>query len=520
MKVICNKEIIEVNNVIATSLTLQNMINDLEINDLPIVPDEYYDQLKIELEPFENIEFRLKLLEFMKVTTELIYCDEAKKFFGQANKSDLTAKLIDDFHKRYAMLVFYDFLEVNSDAMNVLAKQSGIILEQLDSEIKIEIIPQILSMIILQHPSLCYEASTYYGIARELQPELIKKIYSYKAKYASSFCIRRTPNLSNNIKNYCYEGNYEHVKYLFDLGTKFENINGCFDYACQSGNIKLVNFIFELGGTITEKNIDEASHLQHSDVVKFLVENFKDENSLAKISTKILYDSCCKCNIELFHYSISKGADIHYHEDLLCMDSDADPDARFKIAKYLVENKYNINKNLIEYCIMDCIVDYDMKLIDYLYVNGLDVHFKDDLLLRLACKKGRYDLCEYLINKGANVHAKDEECLMNCICSTDNNNISVFKLIVDSGADINYIWKKPYNKNVKGKNEDYYQDVCDDIKLAHYVLTKDLSSCISKFRDTICNRNWSKDKKCEREKYYAKMIKYLEKRENMIINHQ
>lgn len=494
MQIKCNEDIIEVDDIIASSVTLQNMMIDTEINEMPIIPSKYYDQLKTKIEPFETVEFRLKLIEFMKTNSELIKCDETKTFFGEINIKDLTLKLIDDLNLRITMLEFYYFLEVDHDVLNILAKQIGIILEQVD--IDIEIIPELLSMIIKQYPSLCYHTK-YRPKARQLHPKLAKEIIYNAPRYASSYYIRQSC-LKYEIQQYCYGGNYEHVKYLFELGGKFD-INLCFWNACHSGNLKLVQFILSLGAKITNYLII-CCPINNIEILKFLIDNFSGKIYFDRLLEK----SCQINNVELVKYLVSKGADLYSTSALLHCACYGD-NTKLDMIKYLIENKYDINQQPKGYDNIVIICKNNVEIVHYLYRHGLNIHIDDDLPLRLACEKGYSKLCEYLISTGSNVHANNDECLINCIYGINNRDVAIFRLLVENGVDINRKWAESFiislinSKKLNGNPD-----------IVYYILEKDMYSCFNWVRETW--RHQPHDFIIKRQQYYADLILYLRNR--------
>jgi ankyrin repeat protein len=59
---------------------------------------------------------------------------------------------------------------------------------------------------------------------------------------------------------------------------------------------------------------------------------------------------------------------------------------------------------------------------------------KLDLQLINAAKLGYFDIVKYLVDKGANIHAYDENSL---ILASDGGHLDVVKYLVDNGADVN-----------------------------------------------------------------------------------
>jgi ankyrin repeat protein len=495
MRVVCNNKIIIVNETIASSTTLKNMINIDDDTQIPIIPDKYYEQLHTEFESFDNIEFKLKLYNFLKDSN----C-QRKSDFICINFEDLKIKISEDIRERVSMLEFYDFLDTDKKFINKLAKEIGIMLEQ--TENYIEIIPELFSIIIEQHPSICYHPK-YKDVCSLLMPKLVKKVMNKENKYASSYYIIRS-RLEYEAKDYCRGGNYEHIKYLVDNGYNFDdktnyNIDSYFLDACASGNLNLVSFIFGLGARISNHTFRKTCEHGKLTVLDFLFDNFSDKI----LFVELLEIACLKNNLDLVKYLVSKGADIHSSKKLLAKTCSIYPNKnqhrRMDIVKFLVENKYDINGPFVHTINF---LDDDTEILEYLYQNGLCIHINDDLLFRRAVKNNHVKICAFLLSKGANVHARGENALALSIVY-NYENIDMFKLLVENGADINH----RYDAYCSCDNN----FICDTT-IVNNVLNRDLFSCYSWIRHIM--KNCDNESINKRKKCFSDLIDFLIKLHN------
>ncbi len=123
----------------------------------------------------------------------------------------------------------------------------------------------------------------------------------------------------------------------------------------------------------------------------------------------------------------------------------------FGLVKYLIEKGANVNTKdkyditLLHYACKN----KDHVIVEYLLEKGANINSEGChkwTALHIVCELGFYDLAQYLIEQGANIFAEDSEKLsplyVTCIGSTPN--ISIIKLLLKKGADIN---ARGYNNN-------------------------------------------------------------------------
>lgn len=97
------------------------------------------------------------------------------------------------------------------------------------------------------------------------------------------------------------------------------------------------------------------------------------------------------------------------------------------IKKYIKYSE-NINDNFIR-----SIKIGNIKNINFLINNGVDIHYKNDKALTISSKHGNIEVVKFLIENGVNIHAKDDNALL---YSSKNGNIEVVNFLVENGANI------------------------------------------------------------------------------------
>jgi ankyrin repeat protein len=77
--------------------------------------------------------------------------------------------------------------------------------------------------------------------------------------------------------------------------------------------------------------------------------------------------------------------------------------------------------------------DGNLECIKTLRYQGIDVHTRDDLALRIAADSGHFEVVKYLIEHGANIHASNDQALR---ASAANGYFEVVKYLVNNGANL------------------------------------------------------------------------------------
>ena len=74
-----------------------------------------------------------------------------------------------------------------------------------------------------------------------------------------------------------------------------------------------------------------------------------------------------------------------------------------------------------------------LEMVKYLVENGADIHARNDNALREASRYGHLDIVKYLVENGADIHALNDEALR---MASYNGHLDIVKFLVNNGANI------------------------------------------------------------------------------------
>ena len=101
--------------------------------------------------------------------------------------------------------------------------------------------------------------------------------------------------------------------------------------------------------------------------------------------------------------------------------------------KSLIEKGANVHERN-EYALCSVAEHGHLELVKYLVEDrGADVHADDDRALRFAAHGGHLQIVKYLVAEGANVHAYNDHALRS---AAYKGHLDIFKFLIDKGADI------------------------------------------------------------------------------------
>ena len=122
----------------------------------------------------------------------------------------------------------------------------------------------------------------------------------------------------------------------------------------------------------------------------------------------VLLESAIKGELALVIWELKNGFDIHYGDDLaLRLASDNN---HLKVVKYLVESGANIHAEN-DYALRFASRDGNLEVVKYLLEHGANIHAKDDYALRMASEKGHLEVVKCLIEHGANIYSNYDYAL-------------------------------------------------------------------------------------------------------------
>ena len=88
----------------------------------------------------------------------------------------------------------------------------------------------------------------------------------------------------------------------------------------------------------------------------------------------------------------------------------ASQEGHIDIVKYLVENGADIHARN-DWALIMASENGHLDIVKYLVNEGADIHVRKDWALRIASEKGHLDIVKYLVNEGADIHARDDWAL-------------------------------------------------------------------------------------------------------------
>jgi len=91
-----------------------------------------------------------------------------------------------------------------------------------------------------------------------------------------------------------------------------------------------------------------------------------------------------------------------------------------------------VNMNT-EYVLCSCILNGHLELVKYVVDAGANVHAKNNIALLWSVEYGHLEIIKYLISVGADIHARDEFALR---WSAECMNLNLVKYLVCVGANI------------------------------------------------------------------------------------
>lgn len=146
---------------------------------------------------------------------------------------------------------------------------------------------------------------------------------------------------------------------------------------------------------------------------------------------ELLLNISIQNNIEIIKLLIINGADINFNDDYILKK--ASLNGSFEIVELLIENGANIHAENEKALILASRYRRT-KILKLLIDNGSNIHIDNDYPLRYASKDGYIEIVEILIINGANIHSEDDQALK---WAANNNRLDVVKLLINYGSNIN-----------------------------------------------------------------------------------
>lgn len=250
---------------------------------------------------------------------------------------------------------------------------------------------------------------------------------------------------------------FEIVDFLIRNGANVRRNMCVLEDACRNGNLKMVELLFANGavcsGRYGKHALFYAASLGYLDIVRFLA------------SHGIFWSTALSAAASNGHLDIVR----FFVEE--CKISQADKNAAFRaagkrghveICEYLQEKGANIESDAAE-IFLSCATNNHLAMMQYLdqqqqlYTNAALYNWA----LCNACDAGHVPVAAYLLAKGADIHADDDEPL--CVAIRYEKNTAIVEFLLASGANVYAQNERPFRTCMQTHNLE-----CGKLLLACY----------------------------------------------------
>ena len=252
----------------------------------------------------------------------------------------------------------------------------------------------------------------------------------------------------------CENNQQKIAQYLILKGANIEANNGAqqtpLHVACKYGHFEIVQYLIEKGADTEAKDNDQWTPLHiackygHLPIVQCLIENGANIEAKDFDEKTPFYIACSKRHLPIVKYLISKGAryDVqkkNYHGQSLFIFACENKDKKFIQSILSLETiSIPVDKLCIKYPLHHaCSSDKgNFPVVQYLIEKGANIEAKDNSQwtpLHIACWNGHLPVVQYLIEKGANIEANSKYGTPLHIASY-HGHTNVVKYLVSKGA--------------------------------------------------------------------------------------
>ena len=216
-------------------------------------------------------------------------------------------------------------------------------------------------------------------------------------------------------------------------------------YFLISGTI--LQRISENGGLILEPFCSNPIYIKFPHKFTYQVINNatgeREVRCLAKLVGKYSYENEYGDEINTMYFKVLKEYDLHdifefgYIHDF-CLE--AHQHGYSNIADYLRDCKARIEKGQHKIELFDAARNGNIKIVRLLLDKGADVNAKDrsgKTAMILAAKNGHADIVRLLLDKGADVNAKADDDTTALMQAAEKGNVDVVRALLEKGADVN-----------------------------------------------------------------------------------
>lgn len=291
---------------------------------------------------------------------------------------------------------------------------------------------------------------------------------------AINFCSLYGMKLFNTIRNkidlnkcgeimlygYISIGYFHMADYLLSIGVKIDNLS---TFLFESDNVNILHYLKNKVNVYANEEI--LLHCIKKQYVNCTIQFFNNGADLNKYSEFIITSFFQKI-YPMVKYMISRGFDVHAHDDLILKRSVLYRSLDAVI--YLLENGIDVNQyknKILQYAVN---VDF-YEIIDYILEKGADVGAVN---VNMILYYNKTKVIMHLINSGFNFNKNNEEYFMNIV------NLEVLKRVINDGY--NYVpLLNQYIDNLIQKDNakdyvivEYLLDLENNLELTNYALSK------------------------------------------------
>jgi len=239
-------------------------------------------------------------------------------------------------------------------------------------------------------------------------------------------------------------GDIDQVKLLIskgaDVNAQDEKENTPLRYAAQTGKMEAVRLLVEAGADVNAGSwppLRAAVDEDNIAMAEYLISHGANVNSKGNYVLTPLQQAPYSSSIEMIKMLIAKDADVNAGP-WTALHS-AVQKGRRDIVELLIQNGADVNaKQKGGYApLYYAISNKDLGMVKLLITKGADVNAGPHPALHSAAQRGRSDIAELLIQKGASVNAKDKRGYPPLYYAISNKHLDTAKLLIAHGADVN-----------------------------------------------------------------------------------
>ena len=279
-------------------------------------------------------------------------------------------------------------------------------------------------------------------------------------------------NNTQDIFSFFRNNNEQEVKdFIFNydkntiINLKNDNGHSLLFYASSKGYLDIVKYLINNGADVNSMggrgifSLYTASSKGHLDIVKYLIDNGADVNLTTNIGLSSLYHSICNGHLDIVKYLIDNGANFNFtkRHDKFSLYSAANS-GHLDIIKFLIDNDITLIYKLINMIIETYNYDEDDIKINFL-IN--DIHH---LIGKLKKSRFSFDILQDLMKLNEN-----PQKIINILTKKYGIEPSIF----------NNFYRCTEINDIKRLIQDKKQSLDDTLK--EHNIPKDLTKEINKF---------------------------------------